>query len=694
MTNVAAWGERKVALVRWAAMTTAVLAAGLLVLASPARAALGYEPAATGSEITLHGEVAHGVAIDQVNQRIYVAELTASTAALAPGQVEQIEANGTPTAASPFKAPTSSSFSGVAVNPLSQAVYAAQFVIVTPFGPFGTSAIHRFTPGGVQELQFGTSNTAGTQAQIATDSGGRIFFPSDANNSVQIFNASGSLQETIACGACPGGGFDKPVSVAVDSANNLYVVDMGLDMVLKFTRPAGSYVYDSVLQSGRTAVAIGVQPADNTVFVGVLSEDQDYHVIAYDSSGVQFDDFGGSLFAGLPFGPISAGQIAANATTGKVYIPDPSAEVLRVFEKVTINPPTASTDPATSVGQVGATLNATVNPRFHGLTNCRFEYVEQAVFEASGYTNADDAPCDQMPGGSSPVPIAVQLAGLEPSTAYRFRIVAASNAGSVTASDRTFTTLAEVAPTVVTEAAKTIGQTTATLTGKVNPHGGMVSDCHFEYGLGLSFASSVACVDTVEPVTTDVAQSRKITGLTPMTTYTYRLVVTSNAGTTQGGNQSFATLPPPPVVTTGVASGVDQTVATVTGTIDPNGATSSCQFEYGPTISYGTVRSCATEPGAGSDPVAEQLDLSGLTPNTTYHYRLVGNNAGGTTKGSDASFTTLSPPPPASPPQQPSQPAPPAATPPKPLKCKKGFRKKKVRGKLKCVKKKPKRRHR
>jgi hypothetical protein len=152
-------------------------------------------------------------------------------------------------------------------------------------------------------------------------------------------------------------------------------------------------------------------------------------------------------------------------------------------------------------------------------------------------------------------------------------------------------------------------------------------------------------------------------------------------------------LPETPVVVTMAAFGVTQTGATLAGTIDPGGAAASCHFEYGPTTAYGSTAPCSVDPGQGTAPVAEHADLSGLSPGSTYHYRLVGTNAGGSASGADLSFTTASPPPPVVPPS--TQPPPPTSTPKPPaLKCKKGFRKAKVRGKVRCVKKKRKRKHR
>jgi hypothetical protein len=106
-----------------------------------------------------------------------------------------------------------------------------------------------------------------------------------------------------------------------------------------------------------------------------------------------------------------------------------------------------------------------------------------------------------------------------------------------------------------------------------------------------------------------------------------------------------------PAVTTGPASAVSDQSATLSGSVDANGAPTSYHFEYGPTTAYGS----ATPPAdAGSGLAVAAATLGGLSPATTYHYRLVATNAGGTTKGADQTFTTASPPPPPTPPAAPS----------------------------------------
>ena len=98
----------------------------------------------------------------------------------------------------------------------------------------------------------------------------------------------------------------------------------------------------------------------------------------------------------------------------------------------------------------------------------------------------------------------------------------------------------------------------------------------------------------------------------------------------------------PPAVTTGAPANVTQTTATVTGTVDPDGAETTYHFEYGTSASYGLTTADQTVSG---DPVTVQTMLSGLTSDTTYHYRLVATNAAGTTRGDDRTLHTQPPPP-------------------------------------------------
>ncbi len=596
----------------WLGATLFCLATMLVFQASAASAGPGYQ-LATPSSISLGAEVPIGVAIDQSSQQIYVAELSKSLTSVQPGQVEQLDSTGTPTADSPFTTGGQDLFTAVAVNPVTHGIYAYQGEGQTPVGQKGKSTLSSFSSSGVLGASFfPASSAAGT---LAADASGRVYFPNSSAGSVQIFNSSGALEGTLTCSGCPGGSFGKPAAAAFDSAGNLYVVDnAGSGRVVKLAPSAGSYSYSSTLQSGGSPVAIAIDTSTDEAFVGNLVGNK-YHVIAYDSTGAAFDDFGAGLVT-KALVELATGQLAVNATTHKVYLSNPGGNQLWVFERISSIPvPTASTVAPSPVGQIEATLRATVNPKGHVLTSCNFEYTDHADFLANGYANAETVECPTLVGDRESVSLTAVAKGLDPEASYDYRISIGNYGGSAQGSTQSFQTLPPLPPEAVTGSATMITLTGATLGGTVNPKGGLISNCHFEYLTeaafqvgGFSGAASKPCLSTPAG-NAPVAVLAKPTGLTPGTAYRFRVVATNNSGTTQGGDASFAT--------------VAETCAENAALCPPSGG--------------GTTPSPPTSPA----PV--------VTP-----------------------------------------PTPPAK---KPFKCRKGFKKKKVRGKLRCVKV-AKRRHR
>ncbi len=101
-----------------------------------------------------------------------------------------------------------------------------------------------------------------------------------------------------------------------------------------------------------------------------------------------------------------------------------------------------------------------------------------------------------------------------------------------------------------------------------------------------------------------------------------------------------------PSVVTGSVSSPRSASVTLNGTINPDGAgAAECQFAWGTTTSYGRVAPCSEVP-EGNSPVPVQASLTGLVPDTTYHYRLQATNGNGTDIGEpwqDQVFTTPGP---------------------------------------------------
>jgi hypothetical protein len=94
-----------------------------------------------------------------------------------------------------------------------------------------------------------------------------------------------------------------------------------------------------------------------------------------------------------------------------------------------------------------------------------------------------------------------------------------------------------------------------------------------------------------------------------------------------------------PTATTGGATAITPSTATLHGTIDPNGTATNYVFQYGTTKLYGGTTP-ATGAGKGSKPVKVAAAITGLAPATTYHYRVVAVRGSKVYPGADKTFKT------------------------------------------------------
>ena len=102
-----------------------------------------------------------------------------------------------------------------------------------------------------------------------------------------------------------------------------------------------------------------------------------------------------------------------------------------------------------------------------------------------------------------------------------------------------------------------------------------------------------------------------------------------------------AAAPARPDVTTGPTANKGQTSVTLTGRVTPNELETTYTFEYGPTRIYGSQAPAPPAAvGKGDRAVAVAVDIGGLAPATTYHYRLVARNSKGVRRGADRTFKT------------------------------------------------------
>lgn len=200
-------------------------------------------------------------------------------------------------------------------------------------------------------------------------------------------------------------------------------------------------------------------------------------------------------------------------------------------------PPTASTGAASSVSTGSATLNGTVNPS--GLAaSYHFEYGTSTSYGQSTPTQSAGADSQTHPESAA-------IAGLAPGTTYHFRIVATNSAGTSLGADQIFTTQASRAapraPQASTGPAESVSASAAKLTGTVNPNA-QATSYRFDYGTSTSYGTSTPS-QSAGAGSSNRSVTATIHGLKPGRTYHYRLLATSPAGTSSGGDRTFKTRP-------------------------------------------------------------------------------------------------------------------------------------------------------
>ncbi len=206
------------------------------------------------------------------------------------------------------------------------------------------------------------------------------------------------------------------------------------------------------------------------------------------------------------------------------------------------------------------------------------------------------------------------------------------------------------APTVTAGAASAITNTSATVTGSVNPNG-QATTYAFQYGTSTQYSEQTAVQDAGSG-TVAAAVTADTAGLQPGTTYHFRLIASNASGTSAGSDATFKTggLAPPSsstslVSTTGTTTGIDAHAAELTGTINPSGSrvgeTVRYYFQLGTTQPYALQTIVQTFP-AGNATVPVHALATGLASGQLYHYRLLAvNDSGGISAGADQTFSTL-----------------------------------------------------
>jgi hypothetical protein len=485
---------------------------------------------------------------------------------------------------------------------------------------------------------------------------GDVYVVDRGNGRVEIFNASGGYVGQFNGSAAPTGaflwlkqleyGYSEPHllhegSVAVDNSTNpldpskgdVYVTDEGHNVIDKFTA-SGTYIGQVVNEVHGEAHPFPVIVPMN---------------IAVDPNGALWVQVGtqGSLTV-----PIEGDVYQFNDASVNEYV----SSIVPSF-------PSVSAQVSGILGIIGLAFDSEGN-FYTGKTGGQ----ESGGFTVPVKFTAAGQILDQELDGEETSGVAVDLSsddvyadhgtsvaayGSSGSFVERFGsgamhasegIAVDSATGTVYTSDATSQEIevfsAFTVPDATTAGVSSFGETSVTVGGVVNPDGLPVTSCVFEYGTSASYGQSVPCSTSPGSGSTPVAVSAQLTGLERLTGYHFRLRVSNANGSNVGQDRMFVTPEPVAVSEEGV-SDVSSGSALFSAQVNPEGADTTFHFEYGTSASYGeSLPTPDGDLGAGTSSERAAVRAQDLTPDTTYHVRLVASNVLGVVYGPDQTFTT------------------------------------------------------
>jgi hypothetical protein len=241
---------------------------------------------------------------------------------------------------------------------------------------------------------------------------------------------------------------------------------------------------------------------------------------------------------------------------------------------------------------------------------------------------------------SNPAVLTIDQTGLATAISVGSALVGAAS-GSVTATLPV--QVRAVAPGVVTNPATFISVISAVLNATVHPNG-LLTDAWFEIGTDSALSETQTTSSIEVPAGSNPVPISLQVSLAPAVTYFVRAHARNAGGITTGNIVSFTTATPSFSVTTGSATNIDASSATLRGTISTDSLTASTWFELSTDSAF---RQVVTTPPIDISPITYALPLTepvgNLLTGRIYFFRVVARNATGTIYGNASSFIPRAP---------------------------------------------------
>jgi len=418
-----------------------------------------------------------------------------------------------------------------------------------------------------------TVNTGSIQAsEIAVDGLGNIYVSQFTTSSVLKYNATGTLLATIT-------GFTDPYGITFDASNNAYVADFFTGDVFKinagttiafmyltgFTDPYGiaidasGNIYVSEQGPG-DIIKVAAGTLTRTTFASGFNGPRhlnidlsgNIYVADYGNNAIKRINPAGVITSVLSAGLISPRQVAFDSS-GNLFVANYGANTLikALATAYSINAPLPSgLNFDTSTGQITGTPTAAL---------------AATTFTITAYNT----------GGTSRTPLTITV-------------------GAINA--------AQQPPTVNTLVPGALTTTTATLNGFSN-YAGSSTLVSFTYGTDpnlINGTTTIATTNSSINAANNNNSTLALTGLTPLTTYYYRVTATDASGTTAGSILSFVTLPS--------QNASLSNLAISSGTLSPVFASGTSSY----TVSVSNATASVTVTPATADPNAT-ITVNGTT---------------------------------------------------------------------------------